>query len=79
MAEKKKNDDRVEVYVERGLSTEPPMLFVSVNFKNYLLPRGKRSMVPAAVAEELARSQRARIAFDDMSDSLKGNGAPDKQ
>ena len=34
-------DDRVEVFIPKGQANEDPNLFVSVNGKNYLLPRGK--------------------------------------
>ena len=52
--------DRVSVFVPRGASNEDPNLFVSINGVNYLLPRGKESTVPKAVAMELERAARAR-------------------
>ncbi len=55
-----KEDNRVSVFIPRGLSNEDPNLFVSVNGVNYLLPRGKESLVPRYVAEELERSARAK-------------------
>ena len=51
---------RVTVFIPRGLSNEDPNVFVSVNGVNYLLPRGKESQVPQAVALELERSAKAR-------------------
>lgn len=53
-------DDRVEVNIPRGGDREDPNLFVAVNGVNYLLPRGKKSRVPKAVADEIARAERAR-------------------
>ena len=47
-------DDRVEVNIPRGGDREDPNLFVAVNGVNYLLPRGKKSRVPKAVADEIA-------------------------
>ena len=55
-------DDRVEVNIPRGGDREDPNLFVAVNGVNYLLPRGKKSRVPKAVADEIARAERARRA-----------------
>ncbi len=54
--------DRVNVFIPRGLSNEDPNVFVSVNGVNYLLPKGKESSVPKAVALELERAARAREA-----------------
>ena len=56
------NDDRVEVFIPRGGANEDPNLFVSVNGVNYLLPRGKKSLVPPHIAEEIERSERAKEA-----------------
>ena len=71
MASTKPNDERVEVSVPRGAEREDPNLFVGLNGVNYLLPRGKKSSVPAAVAEEIARSERARDALDATMDALQ--------
>ena len=55
---------RVEVYVPKGFANEEPNLFVSVNGVNYLLPRGRKSLVPEAVAAELERSRKAQEKLD---------------
>ena len=64
MAAKMKKTDRVTVLVPRGGDREDPNLFVAVNGVNYLLPRGRRSEVPRAVAAELERAEAARDAMD---------------
>jgi|GEM_PF-1237531 len=66
MAVKKNTADteRVEIMVPRGAANDDPNLFISVNGKNYLLPRGKRSMVPREVADEYNRSVAAQEALD---------------
>ena len=64
-------DDRVEVFVPRGGDREDPNLFVAVNGVNYLLPRGKKSMVPKFVAEEIQRSERAADIFYENVDGMK--------
>lgn len=62
--EKEKNQERVEVFIPRGYANEEPNLFVGVNGVNYLLPRGKKSLVPQAVARELERARKAQEALD---------------
>ena len=63
MAEKQNKETkekRVKVFVPRGASNEDPNVFVSVNGVNYLLPKGKESEVPVAVANEYYRSLAAQ-------------------
>ena len=69
MAEK-----RIEVFIPRGADREDPNLFVGINGVNYLLPRGKKSMVPAAVAAEIERSGRAADIFYENLDGMKNSG-----
>ena len=64
-------DKRIEVFIPRGADREDPNLFVGVNGVNYLLPRGKKSMVPKAVADEIARSDLAAERFYESVDGLK--------
>lgn len=72
MAEGKKvtGDDREDIFIPRGTANDDPNLFVSVNGVNYLLPKGKSSRVPRAVAEEIRRSQRAAEKQDRNIDAL---------
>ena len=63
-------DDRVEVFVPRGYANDDPNMFISINGVNYLLPRGKKSMVPAHVAEEFYRSQRAQERLDQNMEQM---------
>lgn len=62
---------RVEVYIPRGADREDPNFFVAVNGVNYLLPRGKKSMVPKFVADEIERSNRAVDIFYENVDGMK--------
>ena len=64
-------EERVEVYVERVNATDEPNLFVSVNGYNCLLPKGKTSLVPRSVAEEVARAKRAQQKLDETMDALR--------
>lgn len=66
----KHNDNRVEVYIPKGYSTEDPNYFVSINGTAYVLPRGKRVMVPDFVAAEIERADRAQQAWDIRSAGL---------
>ena len=59
-----------EVYIPRGAANDEANLFAAVNGKSYILPRGKRSEVPLAVAQELMRSAAAQEAQDRHIDEL---------
>lgn len=63
-------EKRVKVCVPRGRSNEDPNLFISVNGVNYLLPRGKDSLVPQAVAAEYRRSLLAQERQDRSRERL---------
>ena len=62
--------DRVEVFVPKASSRDDANLFVSVNGVNYLLPRGKKSLVPKAVAAEIERAREAQEQQDARIESL---------
>ena len=64
-------EKRVEVFIPRGSDREDPNLFVGINGVNYLLPRGKKSRVPAAVAAEIERADLAADRFYQSVDVLK--------
>ena len=68
MSERKQN--RVAVTLPRADAREEQTAFVSINGKNYLLPRGKTLEVPPEVAFELERAERARLRLDEVSDRL---------
>ena len=67
-------DKRVEIFIPRGADREDPNLFVGINGVNYLLPRGKKSMVPQSVAAEIERSGRAADVFYENVDGMKNSG-----
>ena len=64
------NEERVEIFVPKGYTGDEPNVFVSVNGVNYLLPRGKKSMVPPEVAREFRRSQAAQETLDKRIEKL---------
>jgi hypothetical protein len=59
------SEERVEVFIPKGYANDEPNLFVSVNGVNYLLPKGKKSLVPKYVADEIERSRRAQEKQDE--------------
>lgn len=48
-------DELVELKIPKGNSNEEPCVMIGINGKNWLLPKGKTSKVPAYVAEEYKR------------------------
>ena len=59
-----KKEERVELFLPKGYANEEKYFFIGINGINYLLPRGQRSLVPKAVAEEYDRSVRAEESLD---------------
>lgn len=68
---KKTEDYRVEMFIPRGDRNSDPDLFVSINGKNYLLPKGKTSLVPKEVADEIERANYAQRMLDEHIDEMK--------
>lgn len=66
-----RQEERVEIYIERGNVNDEPNLFVSVNGYNCLLPKGKTSLVPKSVAAEILRARHAQQKLDATIDALK--------
>ena len=66
-----REEERVEIYIERASGNDEPNLFVSVNGYNCLLPKGKTSLVPKSVAAEINRARRAQQRLDATMDALK--------
>ena len=60
----------MEIFVPRGNANDDPNLLVGINGVNYLLPRGKASMVPKAVATEIRLSLRAQQIQDENIDKM---------
>ena len=66
-----RNEERVEIYIERGAANDEPNLFVSVNGYNCLLPKGKTSLVPKSVAAEIQRARRAQQKLDETMEAMR--------
>ena len=65
-----KTEKRVPLYIPRGASNEEATLLISVNGVNYLLPKGKESMVPPHIAAEYHRAEKAKERLDRSRDRL---------
>lgn len=71
-----KQEKRVSVTIPKGFANEEPNVLVSVNGVNYVLPRGKTSLVPPEVAWELERAVKAQQRLDEhMDQMLRGDPA----
>jgi len=62
--------EKAEIFVPKGYAGDEPNVFVSVGGVNYLLPRGKASTVPKAVADELHRAWAAQAYLDEKVEKL---------
>lgn len=67
---KHETPERVELHIPRGAANDEPNMFIGINGKNYILPKGKTSMVPPEVAAEYHRSIRAQERLDATIDAL---------
>ena len=72
--EETKVEGREDIFIPKGITGEDPNLFVSVNGKNFLLPKGKTSNVPSYVANEIRRSWSAQALGDKTNDQLLAMG-----
>lgn len=61
---------KVELFIPRGAANDDPNFFISVNGVNYLLPRGKKSMVPPHIKAEYERSVKAQERMDENIDKM---------
>lgn len=64
------NDTYVEIDVPRAAPGDDPNLVIGINGKLYIIPRGKKTKVPRAVAREYERSKHAQAVADDHSAAM---------
>lgn len=64
------NEERVEVFVPKGLANDDPNFYVSINGEIYHIPKGKTSMVPPYIKAAIERSNRAQAFQEERSNSL---------
>ena len=64
------DEEREDLFVEKGYANDEPNQIISVNGVTYVLPKGKTSRVPKFVADEYKRSQRAKQRLDETVDKM---------
>jgi hypothetical protein len=60
----------VDLFISKGYANDEPNYFISINGKNFILPKGKTSKVPQYVKDEYDRAMRAQEALDQKSEAL---------
>ena len=70
---------KVDLFIPRGPSIEDPNVIISVNGKNYVLPKGKTSKVPEFVKYEYDRAIRAKEAMDVRAAEMAERAAEDEK
>lgn len=68
---KNANDERVEVFVPKSYAGDDENLYLCINDKPFLLPRGEYSMVPPYVKKAIDRHNRAASLQDKRSKALE--------
>ena len=64
----KKTITEEEIFIPKGYGNDDPNHYVSINGKNWILPKGKSSTVPKYVADEIRRSWAAQARYDELVD-----------
>ena len=64
------SDKKIEIFIPKGLAGEEPNLFVGVNGRSFLLPKGRKSLVPKCVFDEIERARRAEESAEARSAKL---------
>lgn len=63
-------EERVDVFVPKGLANDDPNLYVSINGEDFLLPRGQVSSVPPYIKASIERSYGAQAFQEKRSNAL---------
>jgi hypothetical protein len=67
---KAKAEERVPVFIPKGLPKDDPNFYVSSNGVDYLLPKGQTSYVPPHVAKQIERHWKAVARYENVSNEL---------
>jgi hypothetical protein len=67
----KANEERVRVFVPTTYAQDDPNLYVSINGRDFLLPRGEYSEVPLYVKKAIDRQNRAIALQDKRAKALE--------
>ena len=63
-------EERVEVFIPKGLANDDPNFYISINDVDYLLPKGQTSLVPPHVKAGIERHFKAVAYQEKRSNSL---------
>ncbi len=63
-------EKRVKLFIPKGGANDEPNLLISVNGVNYVLPKGKESLVPPCVDYEYRRANAAQVKLDEKIDKM---------
>ena len=63
-------EERVAVFIPKGLPNDDPNFYVSNNGVDYLLPKGQTSYVPPHVAKQIERHYKAVGKYEQTSNEL---------
>lgn len=63
-------EERVPVFIPKGLPNDDPNFYVSSNDTEYLLPKGQTSYVPPNVARQIERHWKAVSRYENVSNDL---------
>lgn len=70
MASTTKKEERVPLFVPKGLQNDDPNLYVCINGEKFLIPKGQESMVPPHVKKAVERSWGAEAYGQKRSEKL---------
>lgn len=80
MARTEAKEELVSLRIDRVPGDDDPHVFVGLNGKNYLIPKGKRVEVPKAVAEEYYRGLAAHgYSQEHIEDMIAENRQKEKE
>ena len=63
-------EERVDVFVPKGMANDDPNIYVSINGENFLLPKGQVSKVPPYIKKSIERSYGAQAFQERRSSAL---------
>lgn len=70
--------EMVPVFIPMRSRTEQPTQLVSVNMRNFFVPKGVQIMVPKPVAEVLrGREEAIKMVYDEAKEDFGKSAAPD--
>ena len=69
--------DMKKVFLERGNKNEPKSLFVSVDGRDFMVPKGQEVEVPLPIARVVEMHKRAKAALMETMAEVEDEAMPD--